>query len=102
MLAMVAVAVGASAQKTELTKKLTRDEVPVAVVQSLQRDFANLAENGSWKLIYTEDMKTGKLTPEFYEYSCKKDGEKVEIYYKPDATLDHTKGINAPTHVTEP
>ena len=101
-IAMVAFAYCVSAQKIEMTKKLTRDEVPVVVVQALQRDFSALADNGTWRLFYFEDTQTAKLTPEFYEYACKKDGEKVEIYYKPDGTLDHTKGISAPTHVTQP
>jgi len=101
-IAMAVFAYSAFAQKIEMTKKLTRDEVPVTVVQSFQKDFTNLTENGNWKLIYLEDMKTRKLTPEFYEYSYKKDGDKVEIYYKPDGTFDHTKGIDPPTHTSQP
>lgn len=101
-IAMAAFAYGVSAQKIEMTKKLTRDEVPVVVVQALQRDFSTLPENGTWTLFYFEDVATAKLTPEFYQYACKKDNEKVEIYYKPDGTLDHTKGINPPTHVSQP
>lgn len=64
--------------------------------------LARLPKTELGDYIYFEDTQTNKLTPEFYEYACKKDGEKVEIYYKPDGTLDHTKGISAPTHVTQP
>ena len=103
-LAFVVLAYGASAQKTELSKVLSKDEVPVVVVQTLQKDFTNLTEKGTWKMFYIEDVRTTKLTPEFYEYSCKKDGEKIELYFKPDGTLDHAKGMNAqtPSHTSQP
>ena len=85
-----------SAQKVELTKRLVQDEVPVLVLQSLQKDFASLPEKGTWKMVYFEDLNTKKFTPAFYTYSCKNNGERVEIFFKPDGTLDHAKGIDAP------
>ncbi len=91
------------AERTELIRRLTRDEVPVVVVLALQKDFIKIADNGTWKLIYQEDLNTTKLIPEFYEYTFKQNGERVQIFYKPDGTLDHTKGITAPaTHPSEP
>lgn len=96
-MALAVFAYSSFAQKTEMTRKLTRDEVPVVIVLSLQKDFASLNQNGDWILIYLEDLRTTKLTPEFYEYTCKHNGERVEIYYKPDGSLDHSKGIVQPT-----
>jgi len=98
-----AVLVGsASAQKSERTRELKLEEVPALVQQALQRDFSNLAEKGKWKLIYNEDLSTKKLTTEFYEYSRKSDGEWVALFYKSDGTLDHTKGVKAPTPSSQP
>ena len=95
VVAFVLCAGSVSAQRVELTKRLVKDEVPVSIVQSLQKDFASLPEKGNWKLVYFEDLNTKKLTAEFYTFSCKNNGEWVEIFYKPDGTLDHTKGIDA-------
>jgi hypothetical protein len=93
-LAFAMVAGVASAQKLQRTKKLTQEEVPVMIVQSLQKDYSNLADKGTWKLYYSEVPGSSKLTPDFYTYSCKKDtGEKVEIFFKPDGTVDHAKGV---------
>ena len=102
MLALTALAGAVSAQTVEEIRGLKQDEVPVMIQQSLQKDFSSLTEKGKWKLIYQEDLATRKLTPEFYTYSCKKNGERVEIYYKTDGTLDHTKGIAAPTVGSQP
>ena len=87
-----------SAQQVKLTKRLVQDEVPVLIVQSLQKDFTALPAKGYWQVIYTEDLSTEKLTPKYYTFSCKDNGERVEIFYKPDGTLDHTKGIDAPVN----
>ncbi len=92
----------ASAQKIESTRVLKQEEVPIAIQQSLQKDFNNLTEKGKWRLMYNENVDTHKLTPEFYTYSCKNNGEKIEIFYKPDGALDHVKGLAAPAHGAQP
>ena len=97
MLVFSVFAVSVFAQKSQLTKKLQTEEVPVAIIQSLEKDYSALAsEKGTWTLMYTENMTTGKLTADFYTYSCKTNNEKVVLFYKQDGTLDHTKGIAAP------
>jgi len=101
-LALVGLAGTVSAQTIEKIRGLKQDEVPVVIQQSLQKDFSSLNEKGNWKLMYQEDVATRKLTPEFYTYSCKKNGERVEIYYKADGTLDHAKGIAAPAVGSQP
>ncbi len=102
MLTLAALGGTASAQTVQMTKGLKQDEVPVMIQQSLQKNFSSLTEKGSWKLMYHENVNTRKLTPEFYTYSCKKNGERVEIYYKADGTLDHAKGIAAPAVSSQP
>ncbi|MEJ0056935.1 MAG: hypothetical protein WDN75_15550 [Bacteroidota bacterium] len=95
-LAFAVLAGAASAQKLQRNKRVTQEEVPVTIVQSLQKDYSNLPTSGTWKLFYSEDTRTSKLTAELYSYSCKKDGgEKVEVFFKPDGTLDHAKGVEA-------
>jgi hypothetical protein len=100
-LAFAVLAGSASAQQMKKTKSLEKDEVPVLVQQSLQRDFSNLTEKGEWKLTFIQDVSTKTSTPEFYTYTSKNNGEKVEIFYKADGTLDHTKGIAAPTQSSQ-
>ena len=102
MLAFAVLAGSVSAQTVEKVRRLKQDEVPVMIQQSLQKDFSSLTEKGNWRLTYHEDLATRKLTPEFYTYSCKKDGERVEIYYKSDGALDHTKGIAAQPVSSQP
>jgi len=101
-LAFVVMAVSVHAQKFEFSKSLKQEEVPVLIQQSLQKDFSSLTQKGRWKLRYSEDAATKRVAPELYEYTCKNNGEKVEIFYNPDGTLYYTKGINAPTHGSQP
>ena len=102
MLSLTVLAGTVSAQTVEKVRRLKQDEVPVMIQQSLQKNFSSLTEKGSWRLTYQEDLATRKLTPEFYTYSCKKNGERVEIYYKSDGALDHAKGIEAPAVSSQP
>ncbi len=81
------------AQNSENNEEsLKQDEIPVAILKSYQKDFGNPDEKGNWELFYIEDLGTQKLTPEFYRYTIKKNGERVEYFYKPDGKLYRTKG----------
>jgi len=102
MFSLAVLAGTVSGQTVEKIRGLKQDEVPVMIQQSLQKNFSNLTEKGNWKLMYHEDLTTRKLTPEFYTYSCKNNGERVEIYYKADGTLDHAKGIAVPAPGSQP
>src|SRR5882672_7118118 len=101
-LAFVVLAGSASAQQVRRTKLLKQEEIPISIQQSFQKDFSSLTEKGNWKLSYYQDASSKILTPEFYTYSCKNNGERVEIFYKADGTLDHTKGIATPAHGSHP
>ena len=89
--------ISAFAQNTfEKSKKLSKDEVPVAVMQSFQKDFGNLEDKGSWKLHYTEKTENGKtvFTPERYIFFGKDNGEKISLSYSPSGTLESSTGAD--------
>jgi hypothetical protein len=96
MLALVAGSASAQYQ-SEFTENLQRDEVPVAVLQSLQNGENKNGYEGSWQLIYIqntfENSHDAKLTPEFYRFACKMNGDRVEFFYNPDGILDHSYGV---------
>ncbi len=98
-LAFVAVVASVSAQTIQRTRRITQEEVPVSIVQSLQKDF-NVADKGSWRLYYRENTVNATLAPQFYVFSGKSEGKKVEIYYNPDGSVDHAKGISVPEGTT--
>ena len=102
MLVFAVLAGSVSAQKVEKVRRLKQEEVPAVIQQSLQKDFSSLTGKGNWKLMYFEDFATQKLTPEFYTYTCKNSGERVEIFYKADGTLEHAKGIAVPAASSQP
>lgn len=88
--------ISAVAQNTfEKSKKLSKDEVPVAVMQSFQKDFSSLDEKGYWKLYYTEKTENGKtvFTPEYYTFTGKNNGEKVVLTFSTTGTLASSKGV---------
>jgi hypothetical protein len=99
LIALFAAGVGvvsAFAQNTfEKSKKLNKDEVPVAVMQAFQKDFSALEDKGYWKLHYTEKTENGKtvFTPEYYTFTGKRDGEKVELTFSPAGALENSKGV---------
>ena len=99
LIALFAAGVGvisAFAQNTfEKSKKLSKDEVPVAVMQTFQKDFSNLDDKGSWKLYYTERTENGKtvFTPEYYTFTGKNNGEKVELKFSTSGALASSKGV---------
>lgn len=98
LFAMFVCAGTAFAQKStfEKSKKLTDNEVPVAVVKAFQQEHSDLQDKGYWKLHYTEKNENGRttFTPERYTYNAKKDGEKIVLTYSPEGILESTKDSN--------
>jgi hypothetical protein len=89
--------ISAFAQNTsEKSKKLSKDEVPVVVMQSFQKDFSNLEDKGYWRLHYTEKTEGGKtvFTPEYYTFTGKNNGEKVLLTYSTSGALASSKGVS--------
>jgi hypothetical protein len=99
MIAVFAFVVSAGAvfaQGFEKNKKLTQEEVPAAVLQSFQKEYANLQDKGNWTLYFRETQQGGRsvFKPEHYVFSGKNNGGKISISYAPDGTLENTKGIS--------
>lgn len=79
----------------EKSKKLSKEEVPVAVLQAFEKDFSNLQDKGFWTLYYIEKTAEGKtiFTPERYTFTGKNNGEKVILTYSANGTLESSKGV---------
>lgn len=89
----------AFAQTTfEKSKKINKDEVPVAVMQAFQKEHGDLDDKGYWKIHYTEKKQAnGKtlFTPVRYTFNGNKGGEKVLLAYSTTGTLENSKGANS-------
>jgi hypothetical protein len=81
--------------KSEMTQELTRDEVPSVVQKSLQKKTKNPGTEGRWTRIYFETTIENShdviLDPEYYSYSCKLNGERMQYLFKPDGSLYQIK-----------
>src|SRR5262245_60196357 len=96
---VLAVVIGsASAQGIQRTKRVTQAEVPVTIVQSLEKDF-NITDPGNWKVQYRQNVNSS-IAVQYYIFAGENQGKKVEIFYKPDGTVDHAKGIEVPDALT--
>ncbi|HWA34561.1 MAG TPA: hypothetical protein VG737_10550 [Cyclobacteriaceae bacterium] len=97
MLAVVfaLVAGSASAQELPMAKNIMQEEVPVSIVKSLQNDL-NVSSKGQWRVHYDADAKTSAHTVRFYVFTTKSDGKKIQVFYNPDGTVDHAKGVTVP------
>jgi hypothetical protein len=98
LFAAVAGVGSAFAQTTfEKSKKISKDEVPVAVMQAFQKEYGDINDKGYWKVYFTEKQVNGKsvFTPERYQFNGKKDGEKVLLTYSTTGTLENSKGANS-------
>ena len=81
----------------EKSKKISKDEVPVAVKQAFLKDHSDLEDKGYWRVYYTEKTENGKtvFTPERYTFSGKKDGEKISLAYSSEGTPETPKEPNS-------
>jgi hypothetical protein len=97
LFAVVVCGVSAFAQSAnEKSKKVTKEEVPVAVIQAFEKDYSKLEDKGSWKVYFTETNEDGKtvFTPERYIFTGKDNGEKISLAYSPSGTLESSKGVS--------
>lgn len=96
MLTLVfAVSVGAFAQNVQRERPLMQEEVPVTIVQSLQKDFS-ISDRGRWKVFFKENQYNSTTTIQYYTFIGKSDGKRVEIQYNPDGTVERAKGVVVP------
>jgi hypothetical protein len=99
-LAFALLAGSVSAQyRDEMSERLTRDEVPAAVQQSLVRKLGSSSNEGNWVVFYIEttiwSSHQAEFTPWYYDYSRKLNGKKIEYLFKPDGTPYQDKGKDA-------
>jgi hypothetical protein len=96
LLLVCAVTVGsANAQAVAMSKKVMQEEVPVAIVKSLQDDL-NVSEKGQWRVHFDASGKTGVQTVRYYVFTAKSAGKKIQVYFNPDGTVGTAKGVTVP------
>ena len=82
--------------RMEMSERVTRDEVPAVVQQSLQKQLHSLETDGNWELVYIEttimNSHQAEFAPEFYAYFFESHGERIEYIFKPDGSLYQAKG----------
>ena len=85
----------AAQYRIEMSERITRDEVPIVVQRSLEKKLDSRNADGTWELFYIEttieNSHDAKFDPEFYSYSFKENGERMEYFFKPDGTLYKVK-----------
>jgi len=84
------------AQSINKTMSLKQEEVPVTVVNALQRDFASISNDltkGSWSVL-TQQTDSKTVKPLFYIYKAKKGDNKFEARYSPTGELESSKGAS--------
>jgi hypothetical protein len=82
------------AQSINKSVPLKQEEVPVTVVNALQKDFASIAgelSKGSWSVM-TQQTNGQPIKPLFYIYKAKKGDSKFEARYSPTGELESSKG----------
>ena len=95
MLMFVATTGSVVAQEMPMAKKLMQEEVPVSIVRSLQSDL-NISEKGKWRVHYEQNVETLAYTVRLYVFKTKNEGKKIQVFYYPDGTVDHAKGVTVP------
>lgn len=93
---LVCIGTAASAQGFKDKKKITQDEVPVAVQNAFRQDFASISEGdkGAWFVYYEQETQGNRTVarPLAYIYKSKSKEEKFEIQYDPQGKLESAKG----------
>lgn len=84
----------------EKSKKITKDEVPVAVQASFQENFSLNQDEGSWFLQFEKHGEGGTISfkPIAYTYKQKNGKEKIEIRFSPTGKLEQSKGVEKKTN----
>lgn len=93
---LVCIGTAVSAQSLRDKKKITADEVPVAVRNAFLQDFASISEadKGNWFVYYEQETQGSRTIarPLSYIYKSKSKEEKFEIQYDPQGKLESAKG----------
>ncbi|HNP94727.1 MAG TPA: hypothetical protein PKJ63_03835 [Cyclobacteriaceae bacterium] len=86
------------------SKNLKVDEVPITILNSFEKDFANSIrpDDGKWSVTYIEQPEKGKTYQRFrpvsFSFKSKKKGsDNIIITYSPEGELKSVEGITAHT-----
>lgn len=91
---VVCATVAIYAQSITKTVPLKQEEVPITVVNAMQKDFASIQgelSKGSWTVL-TQQTNGQPIKPLFYIYKAKKGDNKFEARYSPAGELESSKG----------
>ncbi|MFZ6012361.1 MAG: hypothetical protein ACOYXT_18605 [Bacteroidota bacterium] len=86
------------------TSRLSEDQVPVAIRQSLKNNFASVSEGGFWTVHFNTTTENGRTVakPLWYSYNNKKSSQKVVISYDAAGKLRSVKGATKGETASEP
>jgi hypothetical protein len=82
-------------QSLRKTEKINAEQVPVAILESFQKDFGKIPEDGYWtaNIEIERDGARSVVKPLSYTFHKKNKDEKVEVRYAPDGKLEFVKGL---------
>jgi hypothetical protein len=91
----VATATTVFSQSLRKTEKINAEQVPVAILESFQKDFGKIPEDGYWtaNIEIERDGARSVVKPLSYTFHKKSKDEKVEVRYAPDGKLEFVKGL---------
>jgi hypothetical protein len=93
---MMLVTVVAWSQSIKKSARLSEGEVPVAVRNSLEKDYNVKSGEGQWSVFYSVNSRDGgaaSASPLWYTYT-KAGSRKIEVRLLPDGRTKSAKGID--------
>lgn len=93
---MVALSASVSAQTRRDEKAVPEDQIPIAIRNAFQQDFASANDTKGYWYIYFEQQDVNNrivATPLEYIYRRKQEGKRIEVRYNAAGKLEKAKGI---------
>jgi hypothetical protein len=81
------------AQEVSESTRVTREQVPVAVLQAYEKEIGALPEDGTWTVRIKRSTDKGTTTPVWYKYTNRKAKEKIEVRFSPAGEIEEAKGV---------
>jgi hypothetical protein len=81
------------AQEVSESARVTREQVPVAVIQAYEKEIGSLPEDGIWTVRIKRSTDKGTTTPVWYKYTNRKAKEKIEVRFSPAGEIEEAKGV---------
>jgi hypothetical protein len=98
LLFLVAVlSAGSAMAQNEQVVKIPLEQVPVAVLQSFEKDFGTIPENGHWEALVVTTKSGGRTYAKPVWYGFSKRGasraEKIEVRFSPEGSVTFFTGL---------